>query len=375
MVHVVILGGGFAGIAAAKTLLKKTKRSEVHVTLIDKNSYHLFTPSLYEVAASEEPQKNVCIPLHEILNGVQIVKSEIQKINKEKKEVQLKDQTNKLEDVGMTYDYLIIALGSEPEYHNIPGLAEYSIPFKTLEDAVKIRQVISDKRKEKSLVQVVVGGGGASGCEFAAELAYHLKNVKISLIQKSPQLVKELNMEAAKVAYKRLLDKDVEICFGERITKVFEDHLETDKNDIHNFDILIWAGGIKGNSVCGNLKVNEDLHVQGSENVFAAGDVANIQNEHIPQTVRVAKEQGKIAGLNIVHKLKKEPLEHYKFKDQIFIVPLVGKYAVVQFNSFLIKGFLGWVIQQLVFLRYLLSILPITKALKRWNRFEEYLMK
>lgn len=368
MIKVVVLGGGFAGIAAAKTLLRRTKRSEVHITLIDKNSYHLFTPSLYEVAASEEPQKNVCIPLSEILPGISMIKDEVLRIKKDEKKVQLKNQT-------IEYDFLIIALGSEPEYHDIPGLSEYSIPFKTLEDAVKIKNLIKEKQKEKDLVQILVGGGGASGCEFAAELAYHLKNVKISLIQKSPQLVKELSMEAAKVAYKRLLNKDVEICFGERITKVYPDHVETDKNDEHKFDVLVWAGGIRGNSVSGSLKVNENLQVQGSENVFAAGDIADVQDRKIPATVRVAKEQGKIVGENVACKIKGEQLEKYEFKNQIFIVPLVGKYAVVQFNSILIKGFIGWVIQQFVFLRYLLSILPLTKASKRWNKFEEYLMR
>src|SRR5229473_462765 len=132
MIEVVVLGGGFAGVAAAKALLKNTKRSEVQLTLVDKNSYHLFTPSMYEVAASEEPQKNICIPLHEILKGVELIKGEVEKVDKqslrsddlkEKREIQLKERK-------LNYDYLIIALGSEPEYHDIPGLEENSIPFK-----------------------------------------------------------------------------------------------------------------------------------------------------------------------------------------------------------------------------------------------------
>lgn len=367
MIRVVILGGGFAGVAAAKTLLEKTKRSEVEITSIDKNSYHLFTPSLYEVASSEEPQKNVCIPLHESLKGAELVKGEVQKIEKEKNEVQLKDRT-------LNYDYLIIALGSETDYREIPGLKEYSIPFKSLNDAVRIRNLIRDKLKTKDQIQVLVGGGGASGCEFSAELAYHLKNVKITLIQKSPQLVKELNVDAAKIAFKRLIDKDVEICFGERIAKVFEDHVETDKGTKYKFDIFVWAGGVKPSSIVGKLNVNEYLQVQGSENVFAAGDVAFLSS-NIPQTVRVAREQGEVAAQNIVHEVKGEQLRKYEFKNDIYIVPLVGKYAVVQFNNILIKGFIGWVIQQFVFLHYLLSILPINKAFKRWNRFEEYLVR
>ena len=245
-----------------------------------------------------------------------------------------------------------------------------------MEDAVKIRNLIKDKLKEKEVVNVLVGGGGSSGCEFAAELTHYLKKgLRISLIQKSPQLVKELSMEAAKVAYKRLLERNVEIDFGERITKVHEDHVETDRGDVHKFDILVWAGGVKANSLFKErLKVNENLEVSGSQNIFAAGDVAFLSS-NITQTVRVAKEEGEIAGENVARKIKNQPLKSYKFKNQIFIVPLVGKYAVVQFNNFLIKGFVGWIIQQLVFLRYLLSILPITKAFKKWNAFEEYLMR
>lgn len=368
MTKVVILGGGFAGVSAAKTLLEKSRRSEVQITLVDKNSYHLFTPSLYEVASSEEPQKNICIPLHEILKGVEIVKDEVVKIDKESKVIEFKNQT-------LSYDYLIVSLGSEPEYREIPGLKEHSIPFKTLNDAVRIRNLIREKLKTKEQVQVLVGGGGASGCEFSAELVNHLGNkVKVTLIQKSPQLVKELNIEAAKVAFKRLIDNNVDIDFGERITKVHDGFIETDRNDEHKFDVLVWVGGVKPSSVVGKSEVNEYLQVKGSENIFAAGDAAFL-DEKIPQTVRVAKEEGEIASRNIVHKLNNEHLEKYEFKNQIFIVPLVGKYAVVQFNNILIKGLFGWVIQQFVFLRYLLSILPINKAIKRWNRFEEYLMR
>ncbi len=357
MIKIVILGGGFAGVAAAKTILGKTKRSEVQVTVIDKNSYHLFTPSMYEVAASEEPKKNICIPLSEILKGAEIISKDIKKIDE------------------LNYDYLIVALGSEPDFHDIPGLSEYSIPFKNLDDAVKIKNLVKEKIKEKSMVRVLVGGGGASGCEFAAELIHHIKKgLKISLIQKSPQLIKELKMPAAEIAYKRLLKKDVEFCFGERITRVFKDRAETDKNDDHGFDVFVWAGGVKPSSIAGKMVVNEYMQVQGSENIFACGDVAFL-SENLPQTVRVAREEGEVAGENVVHKMKSEPLKAYKFKNQIFVVPLVGKYAVVQFNNIIIKGFIAWVIQQFIFLRYLLGILPPMKAFRKWNKFEMYLVR
>ncbi len=347
--------------------MKNTDRSSVQVTLIDKNSYHLFTPSLYELATAEEITKNVCIPLKEILPGISMIKDKVLKIKGD--EVQLKNQK-------VNFDYLIIALGSETAYYEIPGLKEYSIPLKTLEDGVQIRKLI----REKGVVRVLVGGGGATGCELTAEIIHHFgKKVKVSLIQKSPQLVKELNLQASKTAYERFLDAEVNICFGEKIVKVYKDYVQTDTGDKHNFDIFVWTGGVKPNTVQadferdkrGNIVVNEKLQVKNSTNIFAAGDIA----AGYPWIAEVAEDEGKIAGENVTNLINGRLLKSYKFKTSGFVVPLGGKFAVAQIGKFHIKGFLGWLIEQFILLRYLLSILPLTKAFKRWNRFEEYLIK
>lgn len=368
MIEVVILGGGFAGIAAAKVLLKKTKRSEVKITLIDKNSYHLFTPSLYELATAEEPQKNICIPLKEILPSISMIKDEVLMIKKDEKKVQLKNQT-------IDYDYLIIVLGSEPEYYDIQGLAEYSIPFKTLEDAVKIKNAI----KKQGKIKIIVGGGGFSGTELACELIKHKKEgTEITVIQGSECLLKELDSNISKKAGDRLSRDEVRIVCGQHIKKVDSKNIYTNLQS-YPYDVLIWTGGVRASSVQsdfeknkrGDVLVNDKLQVKNSENIFAAGDIA----AGFPWVAQIAEDEGKIAGENVANLINGKLLVPYKFRHFGYIVPLGGHFAAAQLGNIVFMGFLGWILEQIVLLRYLLGILPLTKAFKKWNRFEEYLMK
>lgn len=371
MPKVLVLGGGFAGIAAAKALLKNTDRSNVHITLIDKNSYHLFTPSLYELATAEETTKNICIPLHEILKGVELVKGEVQKIDKDK--VHLNNKT-------IDFDYLIIALGSESAYYDIPGLKENSISFKTLEDAVKIKNSIKKSSK------IVIGGGGFSGTELVCELVRHKKEAEITIISGSECLLKELDTKISRKAGDRL-GSSVNIVCGEHIKKVDKDFVHTD-SEKYSYDLLVWTGGVRAVSIQsdfekderGDLIVNDKLQVKGSPNIFAAGDIA----AGYPWVAQIAEDEGKTAGENVAnlisnslrsHDLKQKALVSYKFKHLGYVVPLGGHFAAAQIGKVVFIGFLGWILEQIVLLRYLLSILPITKAFKRWNRFEEYLMK
>src|SRR3990167_10301498 len=136
-------GGGFGGVSAAIKLSKSLPK-EIKIVIIDKNPYHLFTPSLYEVATSEEPMKNIAIPFKEIFgNRIEIVTGEITSINP-------KTQSIKLKDSEVSYDYLIISLGSESAFYNIEGLREYSLPLKTIQDAVKIKDKIHRLCDEKA---------------------------------------------------------------------------------------------------------------------------------------------------------------------------------------------------------------------------------
>lgn len=396
MREIVILGGGFAGVSAAVHLKNKIKE-EAGITLIDKNSYHLFTPSLYEVATSEEPQKNISIPFTQILGTkVRIVKGRAHSIDLYNKLIRF--------DNGMNYsfDYLILALGSQPAYFDIEGLEKYSLPLKTLENGVEIKNKINKIYQEKIAagknIRVIVGGGGFSGTEFAAELTQYRQRLslrhnlpkdkfQITLIQGSSCLLKELDEKVSKIAEQRLKKENIELCFGARIKKVEEGVLETDDLKTHKFDVLIWTGGVKANSVLtdsgfkvngrGQVSVDQNMQVIGHPDIFAAGDVAEfadpLTNKPVPGVAQVSEDEGKIAAENVYRSLKEMDLVAYKYWHAGYIIPIKGRFAVVDFKKFRLAGFFGWVLQQLVFLYYLLKILSIKKAFKKWNRFEMYL--
>ncbi|HSA84032.1 MAG TPA: FAD-dependent oxidoreductase [Patescibacteria group bacterium] len=399
MKHIIIIGGGFAGVAAGLHLQKTLKGKEIQITLIDKNFYHLFTPSLYEVATSEVPLKNITIPLSVIFpKEIDTLKDEVTTINMIDNTISLKEQQKELR-----FDYLIIAIGSEPAYMHIPGLEEHSVGLKSIQDAVAIKnKIVGLCRREDAThkkMQLVIGGGGFAGTELAAELLtyknklaeqHHLDRdcMEVTVIQGSNHLLKELDPHVSKIAEKRVHFPNVHLAFGGHIKKVTKTDVLTDDGKSYPYDLLIWTGGVTPNRLAqksnlpvtdhGAIKVNHFLQMEGTENIFAVGDVARFLDpktqKPVPNVAQVAEEQGAIAGENIARLIRNKKLKPYPYRHFGYIVPLRGRFAVAELMFGIhFDGFLGWLLQQLVFLRYLLGILPIHKALKRWNTFEQEL--
>lgn len=392
--NIVVIGGGFAGISAIKELLKHIKEVDMVITLIDKNDYHLFTPSLYEIATNEESQKNVAIPFNEIFGDkITFIKAIVTKID-------IKDNFAVTKNQKFPYDYLLLCVGSISAYHNIPGLKEHSFPLKSISNAIAIKEKIKllcSGRENANKINIVIGGGGFSGTELAAELLtyknklieeYHLsKNfIDITIIQGSGRLLKELDLHVSKIAQRRLSVASVHFAFGGHIQEVTDKEIITDKRISYPYDLLIWTGGVEANKLAvdsgftvnkkGQIIVNSFLRV--SQNIFAAGDIAgfidiNTQNP-VPNVAQVAEDQGKIIGKNIYCILTHKNLYSYKYRHFGYIVPLKGKFAAAELiGNIHFDGFIGWILQQIVFLRYLFTIMPIRKALKRWNIFEKEL--
>lgn len=398
MKKVVVIGGGFGGVAAMLTLLANSERGELDLTLIDKDSFHLFTPSLYEVATSEQPKKNVAIPFREIFpKHVRLIQDSVLSVDAKNKHVILQKKEF------VTYDYLVLGLGSISSDFHIPGLLEYSLPLKTLQDALLIRDTIRDKYHEAQragrILKIVVGGGGFSGTELAAELttyrrflSKHHKQpedcIEISVIQGSECLLKELDASVSKTAEQRLKNEHVILHFGEHISKVSKQEIETDAGNKYPFDVFIWTGGVMANPLPrksgfvvgkhGQVPVNAFLQTADFPEVFAVGDIAEyidpVTKTPIPTVAQVAEEQGKTAGENILHAVREEKLTPYQYRHFGYVVPLKSHFAVAQLTHLHLSGIAGWLLQQIVLLRYLYGILPLNKAFMRWNRFEKELM-
>lgn len=363
MIEIVILGGGFAGVRAALTLKNKIRlQDNIRVTLIDRNSFHLFTPSLYEVATAEEPPKNIEIPFSSIFgNSIEVVKGNVQKVDSGGQKVLLADKKE------YRYDYLILALGSRAQDFGIPGIKEYAIPLKTVEDAVRIREALTLRQAQG--LRVIIGGGGFSGTELACELATHKRQLAITLIQGSPILLKELGGEISNLAKKRLEQGNVNLILGQHIKKVSKELIQTENGSTYPYDVFIWTGGVRPNSILEKVELNGMLAVKTLKNVFMAGD--NV----VPGVALTAQKMGETAAENILKSIKRKPLIPYHYKNIAYIVPLGSHFATFAMGKFHVSGIFAYLIQQIIFLRYLLQILPFFPALKRFGKFEKSLLE
>lgn len=358
MINIIILGGGFAGIRAALTLKNKIRSDNARLTLIDKNSFHVFTPSLYEVATAEESEKNVVIPYKVIFkNNFNFVEGIIEKIDVLEQKILL-DGNRQYE-----YDYLICALGSETADFGIEGIKEYSLPMKTLEDAIRIKEALRNAKK------IIIGGGGFSGTELACELVTHKGHLDISLIQGSPILLKELGDRISILAVKRLEEGNAHLILGERIKKVTKNHVVVEGGREFKYDVFIWTGGVKSNNLLGKISVDEFLKVLNYKNIFAAGDIV------VPGVAPKAEKMGEIAAENVLRSIKGESLLPFKYRHMGYVVPLGSHFATFAMGKFHISGILAYMLQQLIFLRYLLTIVPFFEAIRRFMRFEKNLKK
>lgn len=354
MINIVILGGGFAGIKAALTLRKKIRSHDLYVIIIDKNNFHTFTPSLYEVATAEESKGNVIIPYRDIFEKpLEFIEGIVEKIDTAGKKIVL----NKNREY--KYDYLILALGSESADFGIPGIKEYGIPLKRLEDAVQIKNALKNAKK------VVVGGGGFSGTEIACELATHKSNLDVTLIQGSPILLKELGAGISRLAKKRLENGNVSLILGEHIKNVTKENVETETGKKIPYDLFIWTGGVRSNNLLGKIEVDDTLLVKNLKNVFAAGDVV------FPGVAPRAEKMGEIAAENVLRKIKGDSLLAYTSHKISYVVPLGNHFATFAMGKFHISGILAYILQQLIYLKYLFTIVPFLQALKKFIKFEE----
>lgn len=392
---IVIVGAGFGGITVALKLEKKLRRFPAyHIVLIDKNAYQLYTPALYEIAAipREEASASVLkpiiiIPVEEIVarRRIRFLQEEVIKIDREKSIISLKDGKN------LSFTFLVLALGSETNYFNIPGLKEHSYPLKQFEDAIRIRNRIEKMVAEKSILNIIVGGAGAAGVELISELANficylqqkvlttHTCANRLILIEASATVLPGIDQWTVERATERLRALGIEIKTATRIAQVEATHVITDDHKRISCDLLVWTGGVTGNSFStslglpltrkNNLAVNEFLEAQ--KNIFVVGDGAGFidkgTGQLLPWTVPIAEAEGKIIAKNIARiisdkpKIPFTPLRHYPY-----ILTIGKKYALANLIVMHLKGFPGWLIKIFVELRYLLFILPMIKAFRIW---------
>jgi NADH dehydrogenase len=391
--HVVILGGGFAGLYAAKHLYKRP----VRVTVVDRHNHHLFQPLLYQVATATLSPSEIAAPLRGLLgpHNVGVVLAEVTGVDTVGKRVLLTDGELK-------YDYLVIATGATHSYFGNDHWARFAPGLKSIEDAVEIRRRIlmafelaereTDPEARRALMNFVIIGAGPTGVELAgslAEISRHSlpgdfqnidpRDARIILIEGVsnvlPVYPEDLSLKA-----RRTLEKlGVEVRTGARVTNIDETGVFIGAEHIPARTVL-WAAGVAASPVArtlgveldraGRVLVTPELTVPGHDDIFVAGDLASVMGDDgkpVPGLAPAAMQMGKQVALNIRHRLMGKPMQPFKYWDR-------GSYAVIgrghavgiAFRRFKQSGFPAWAAWLLIHITFLIGFRSRLAVLLDW---------
>jgi NADH:quinone reductase (non-electrogenic) len=355
--HVVVVGGGFAGVACARRLAGK---KGVRVTLVDKNSYHQFQPLLYQVATAELTGGDIKFDLRKVFDeadNVAVETGEVVAADPEAGTVTLADGTT------LSGDVIALAAGSQPNFFGTPGAEEHSFPLYSLDDAERIRarllQLYRDTAENPNLLDqgsltFVVIGGGATGVEAAGalgELAHDvmphvhdnpsLAHGHVVLVDLGHAVLAPFSDEAHEYAAKQLGRRGVELKLGVSAKEIGSDHVTlSDGTTIHTH-LTVWGGGLQAAPIGassglpqgrgGRIDVQPDLSVEGHPNVFVLGDFANVPSGDdpvLPQLGSVAQQSGDWAAKNILADVEGKSRKPFKYKDK-GIMAMIGRKAAV----------------------------------------------
>ncbi|MEK7099052.1 MAG: NAD(P)/FAD-dependent oxidoreductase [Patescibacteria group bacterium] len=400
--RIVIVGAGFGGLTTALTLAKDP--AIIHrgydIVLVDRSSYHLYTAGLYEVAAvprhfarDEYLAASVRIPLSEIIRAraVRFVQGALTGLDMSRRHIMLDNKGT------LSYDFLVLALGAETNYFDIHGLKEYSMPLKTADDAVLLRNKIESIAEIKPSLSIVIGGAGATGVELAAELINFLcviereKNpaapvcrTSVCLLEAGLEILPGFDANTVRRIRQRLESLGVMIKTGIPIIAASKNDITLKSGERVPYDILVWTGGIKGAhtlkslgltlSPKGTLVVDDYLRVpQGDGRIFAIGDNAWLAHPRtkrpLPATAQVAEQEARHAARAISRVIRGASLRRFcPMHTYPFVLAVGRKYAFADLITVRLTGMSGWCIKQLVQLKYFLFILPWPRALKLWWR-------
>ncbi|GIP59982.1 NAD(P)/FAD-dependent oxidoreductase [Paenibacillus woosongensis] len=387
---IVILGAGYGGILTAQRLQKELNYNEADVTLVNRHDYHYFTTHLHMPAAGTDSIENTRVPISKLIDEfkIDLVKSNVQEIRIADKKVVLQDGT-------LSYDYLVIALGGEPESFGIPGLGEYAMPIRSINSVRLIRQHIeyqfalykTDESRTDRL-NFVVGGAGFSGIEFVAELADRVPEL-CKAYDVDPNLVNVYNVEAAPTALPGfdpelveyamdvLRKKGVQFKIGVAIKECTPDGVILATGEEIKAATVVWTGGIRGNRLIeaagfetarGRVKIDDYLRAPEHDNVFIIGDnslMFNPEGRPYPPTAQIAMQQGVTCAQNVVASIRGKELKKFVFSNKGTVASLGKGEAIASAFG---KKYKGWVAAQLkkaVDMRYLFTIGGIPLVLKK----------
>ncbi|MFI1771477.1 NAD(P)/FAD-dependent oxidoreductase [Thalassobellus citreus] len=383
--RIVIIGGGFAGVALARKLSKQ----EVQVVLLDKNNYHTFQPLLYQVSTGGLEPDSIAYPIRKILKdfpNFHFRLAEVNEIDTENKVVNT--------DIGdLKFDYLVVASGSKTNYFGNSEIEKHSMAMKTIPQSLNLRSLIlenfedalltSDLNERNALMNFVIVGGGPTGVELAGALAEIKKGilpkdypdldtrlVQIHIVQSGDCILKGMSANASAKAEDFLEKLGVHIWKNVRVTNYDGKTVTTNTDLTFEAATLVWAAGVKGATIKGldseefitrgnRLVVNEFNQVKGYNHIFAIGDIASMVSDEFPNgfpmMAQPAIQQGDQLGDNILKLIEQKPMEPFTYKDKGSMATIGRNKAVVDLKKFKFQGVFAWYVWMFVHLFFLIG--------------------
>jgi NADH dehydrogenase len=369
--RVVIVGGGFGGLQAAKALAD----APVQVILVDRRNHHLFQPLLYQVATAALSPADIAQPIRSVLRGqanAEVLLADVDAIDVVAREVVLDDDAGRL-----PYDYLILAAGANHAYFGHDEWAPNAPGLKTLEDALDIRRRIltsfeeaerePDAARRRALMTFVVVGGGPTGVEMAGAIAEiarfslardfrHIdtRDAKVILIEASTQLLAAFPGRLSRHALRELKRLGVEVRFDKPVTAIAPGAV-TVGDEIIPANTIVWAAGVQASPLArslgveldraGRVLVNPDLTVPGHPEIFVIGDMALLKDARgrsLPGVAQVAMQQGKWAAANILRAIEGKPARAFRYRDLGNMATIGRNSAVADIRGLRLTGFVAW---------------------------------
>ena len=355
--HVVIVGGGFAGLGCARRLAGE---DAVHVTLIDRHNYQQFQPLLYQVATSQLSATGIAASLRQALHKAHNVDVKLAEVT------DVDPGTRSLRTArgdSFTGDVLVLAAGSQPNFFDIPGAAEHSFPLYSLADAERLRTrilaIFEDADRDPALIErgalnFVIVGAGSTGTELAGAMAEMInetmlveyrdlavERATIHLVDLGHVVLSEFSERAHRYAAGALKERGVKIGLGTGVREVAADHVVLSDGTTIATRCTVWAGGLMAAPLAatsglphgkgGRIEVGPDLSVVGVPGVYAVGDIANIpgaDGKALPQLGSVAQQSGKCVAESILAEMRGQPPRAFRYRDK-GIMAMIGRGAAV----------------------------------------------
>ena len=379
--HVVIIGGGFAGLAAARALA----RSPVRVTLLDRRNHHVFQPLLYQVATAGLSAPDIAAPIRRILRGqgnATVMLGEVARIDAASRQVLLTDGE-------LAYDALVLASGATHSYFGHAEWEPYAPGLKSLEDALEIRRRLllafecaereGDEERRRAFLTFVVVGGGPTGVELAgtvAELARHTLRrefrridpgtAQVVLLEAAPRVLPPYAADLSAKAQGQLERLGVEVRIGARVTGVDGEGVTLEGAGRIQTRTVLWAAGVAASTLgaslgapvdrAGRVVVQPDLSVPGHPQVFVAGDLAHFEQDGVPVpgVAPAAMQMGRHAARNVMRLLQGQPPQAFRYRDKGSLATIGRNSAVAQFGQRLklwgLPAWLAWLVIHIFFL-------------------------